>query len=287
MFSTYHTTRFADQEILSAEELVSLGHRARKGDIEARDELTERHIGSAIVTAWKRWGRRNPHLREDITAAVLLALVDAAGRWDPDRQYSFHVFAARRFGMFVRQAIASGTLPFEFPKHFTDAATRSWHKVNTVRSGPPGQRSEASEAALAVWTSPPATRPVEWDDRQVSSNPELAEIDNRLDCETLLDMLPAEEREVIVQSYGLDGNEPKSVNEIVGVSPTRADGRRNRKGERVGKMIRRAERRLIEATEEGDDAKRRHQERKAADYAKHKAWYRNNRSLAARQLATH
>jgi RNA polymerase sigma factor (sigma-70 family) len=271
----FNSRFYKSDDLNTHEEIRTLGRRAQAGDIEARDKLIERYTPWAIRYAERIWGRHKRWLQDDIVAAALLGLVDAAGCWNPsdDHDAIFFHFAARRIGPYVRQAMVSGTIPYELPKSFTQLPMRSWHKVYTVYRRPQTGRTDGTDgAALKAWESPPVLWPVYEGLRR--TEPETAKVDNRLDASTLLDMLPDDEREIVRSFYGLEGSERKTLVEI---------------GEETGHCMtdvcvirKRAEQRLIEATEEGEEGKRRGNEKRAKRRAQ---WQACNRKRA-RQLAT-
>ena len=85
--------------LLSAEEEKELGCRAKAGDLVARQKLVEGNLRFAIKIA-KKYTRRSDQLMDLINVANI-GLVEAARRFDPDRNVRFTSYAI----WWIRQAI--------------------------------------------------------------------------------------------------------------------------------------------------------------------------------------
>ena len=229
--------RLGRGKLLTPEEELALGRRARSGEAQARARLIERNLRLVVSVAKRYRGMGLPF--EDLIQEGNLGLMKAAERFDPEMGYRFSTYAT----WWIRQAIVrtfeDKGRAIRLPVHTGEKARKAARTRNEL-SAQLGRESTDEEVAERLgWTArevPAAIelladvasleRPVSsedgapgvgefLEDERASEVPEavIQEMENALLWKSLEEMSDRERR-VLVRRYGLDGREPATLAEV-------------------------------------------------------------------------
>ncbi|MEM7387365.1 MAG: sigma-70 family RNA polymerase sigma factor, partial [Verrucomicrobiota bacterium] len=130
------------EELLTAEEEVSLGRRIRNGDEGARQKLIERNLRLVVVLAkpYRRFGLD----LEDLVAEGNVGLIQAVERFDPEMGCRFSTYAAWWIKQFVRKALVDQSRTIRVPVHVL-SKLRSVRKLEQQLAADLGRKPSAEE----------------------------------------------------------------------------------------------------------------------------------------------
>jgi RNA polymerase sigma factor (sigma-70 family) len=215
-----------------------LGHRAQRGDSDARNQLVCANLRLVRSIARGHSGKGVPFA--DLFQQGIVGLVRAAEKYDPNKGVRFPTYAT----WWIRQAVGAllyDDRPIRLPRHRA-------HEIAAARALTNGNGHDAGHALAAV------VAPLRLDhgehgrgqfdkiaDRATAHDMELVEL--RVSVTRLLAALTSQQRAVMRLRFGLDGFDHRTYDEVgalMGLSR-----------ETVRKLARQAIERLRELTTDG------------------------------------
>lgn len=242
----------AGSTLLSREEEVALGTRAREGDDEAVDELVRRNL-RFVVNIAKRYAHLGVPL-SDLINDGNWGLVHAARRFDERRGVRFITYAVHWIRQSILRALPQQVHALRVPARHVGQVAHAWRERRRLEQllGRAPTFAEITEAtgleAAEVEQVLAATAPVTSLDapsangsgRLLDYLPDPTPHDTDADLlesarseriREIVARLPAREQEVLRLSFGLDGEEPMTldaIGEALGASRERVRQIRNR-----------------------------------------------------------
>ncbi|MGC8941929.1 MAG: sigma-70 family RNA polymerase sigma factor [Sulfurihydrogenibium sp.] len=234
--------------MLSPEEEKELAIRAKKGDKEALKKLVEGNLRFVVSIAKNFMGWGVP--LTDLIAAGNLGLIEAAKRFDPDKDVKFISYAVWWIRQAIMQTIFQQTGAVRIPikeSLFIAKVKETYEKLKENLGREPTEEELAQELKTSVKKIKNALsivrQPISLDmplgeggeedftlldvlSKKGTEDIEKEILENTLkkELESMLNVLDEREREIIKLRYGLEGNEPKTleeVGEMLGISRER------------------------------------------------------------------
>ncbi|MGC8868558.1 sigma-70 family RNA polymerase sigma factor [Sulfurihydrogenibium sp.] len=234
--------------MLSPEEEKELAIRAKKGDKEALKKLVEGNLRFVVSIAKNFMGWGVP--LTDLIAAGNLGLIEAAKRFDPDKDVKFISYAVWWIRQAIMQTIFQQTGAVRIPikeSLFIAKVKETYEKLKETLGREPTEEELAQELKTSVKKIKNALsivrQPISLDmplgeggeedftlldvlSKKGTEDIEKEILENTLkkELESMLNVLDEREREIIKLRYGLEGNEPKTleeVGEMLGISRER------------------------------------------------------------------
>jgi RNA polymerase primary sigma factor len=254
--------------LLTHEEEIDLGRRAREGDETARSKLIEKNLRLVIPVAKKYRGMGLPF--GDLIQEGNIGLMRAADKFDPEKGFRFSTYATWWIRQAVQRAVADKGRTIRVPVHMGEKIrkmARTYNELSTKLEREPTDEEVAErigwdvdrvkEVKSAIPDATSLNQPLSSDegsselgdlveDERVSE--EAGEVVRELETRRLVESverLPERQRRVLVHRYGLDGEKPATLadlSEELGVSR-----------ERVRQLQREAERALRDDAEYGQE----------------------------------
>ena len=229
--------KMAEHSLLTPEEEKELAIKAKKGDKEALKRLVEGNLRFVINVAKNFTGWGVP--LTDLIAAGNLGLIEAAKRFDPDKDVKFISYAVWWIRQAIMQTIFQQTGAVRIPvkeslfiskvkdvyeklkeklkreptiEEIAEEVNASPRKVKTALQivrmplsfdQPIGDEEE--DLTLLDLISKSGTEDVEKEVVEEALNKEISK---------LLNVLDRRERTIIEERFGLNGKEPKTLNEV-------------------------------------------------------------------------
>jgi RNA polymerase primary sigma factor len=251
--------RIGRGRLLTHEEELDLGRRARAGDARARSRLIEKNLRLVVSVAKRYRGMGLPF--EDLIQEGNLGLMKAAERFDPELGNRFSTYAIWWIRQAIGRAIEDKGRAIRLPTHAQGKARKAARVRNELSARLGGEPADEEVGESLGWTVREVhavtgllldvvslDRPVgaEDDSTELSefvkdeqasevSEAVIRDMENTRLKESMREM-PARERHVLVRRYGLDDRESATLAELsdeLGVTR-----------ERVRQLQRNAERRL-------------------------------------------
>lgn len=224
--------------MLSPEEEKELAIRAKQGDKEALKKLVEGNLRFVVSIAKNFMGWGVP--LTDLIAAGNLGLIEAAKRFDPDKNVKFISYAVWWIRQAIMQTIFQQTGAVRIPVKeslFIAKVKETYEKLKEELGREPTEEEIAKRLntsvkkvknALSIVRLPisldmPLGEGGEEDFTllDVLSKKGTEDIEKELieetihkELESMLDVLDEREKEIIKMRYGLDGEEPKTLEEV-------------------------------------------------------------------------
>ncbi|GAB6072031.1 RNA polymerase sigma factor RpoD/SigA [Venenivibrio stagnispumantis] len=239
--------QMAKHPLLTPEEEKELAIRAKKGDKEALKKLVEGNLRFVINIAKNFMGWGVPLV--DLIAAGNLGLIEAAKRFDPDKNVKFISYAVWWIRQAIMQTIFQQTGAVRIPikeSLFISKVKETYDRLKEQLEREPTIEELAKELkvsprkiknALAVVRMPVSLdMPIGEEGEEMTLldvlsksgtediEKELIEESLHKDLESLLNALDERERKIIELRYGLTGEEPKTLTEVgdeIGISRER------------------------------------------------------------------
>jgi RNA polymerase primary sigma factor len=254
--------------LLTHEEEIDLGRRAREGDETARSKLIEKNLRLVIPVAKKYRGMGLPF--GDLIQEGNIGLMRAADKFDPEKGFRFSTYATWWIRQAVQRAVADKGRTIRVPVHMGERIrkmARVYNELSTELEREPTDEEVAErigwevnrvkEVKSAIPDATSLNQPLSSDegsselgdlveDERVSE--EAGEVVRELETRRLVESverLPERQRRVLFRRYGLDGEKPATLADL---SEELAVSR-----ERVRQLQREAERALRDEGEYGQE----------------------------------
>ncbi|MEW6365964.1 MAG: RNA polymerase sigma factor RpoD/SigA [Acidobacteriota bacterium] len=221
---------------LTHEEELELGEKARQGDEEAIHRLVESNLRFVVAYA-KRYKHMNVNFMDLINAGNL-GLLEAARRYNPDRNLRFITYAVWWIRQAILSSLSSQSRAFSVPQRVANLLYRIGKKSHHLSHELNREPSNAELADSFDMTDAQMDDLLALDAKEVSLNQQVGEEDSR-DIESVLEVptvdpvedamiresllqqideslneLDPKEREVISLRFGLDGGEARTLKEV-------------------------------------------------------------------------
>jgi RNA polymerase primary sigma factor len=260
--------QIARGRLLTHEEEIDLGRRARGGDETARSKLIEKNLRLVIPVAKKYRGMGLPF--GDLIQEGNIGLMRAADKFDPEKGFRFSTYATWWIRQAVQRAVADKGRTIRVPVHMGEKIRKMARTYNELSAQLEREPTDGEVAEILGWdvdrvkevksAIPDATslnQPLSSDE----GNSELGdlvederesgvvgEVVRELETRRLMESverLPERQRRVLVRRYGLDGEKPATLADL---SEELVISR-----ERVRQLQREAERALRDEGEYGQE----------------------------------
>jgi RNA polymerase primary sigma factor len=225
----------ARDPLLTAEEEVELAKRIEQGDAAARERMIASNLRLVVSIARRYQGQGLPLL--DLIQEGILGLIRAVEKFDWRRGFKFSTYATWWIRQAVGRALQNDERTIRMPVHIVERERKIARVERELEkrlgreptdaeiaetSGLTRAQIEETRAAARVVTSTDA--PVGEDgggatlgELVAREEPRVEDVHLRLDQESLrrvVGRLPPREREIIALRFGIDGEEPMSLQQI-------------------------------------------------------------------------
>ena len=254
--------------LLTHEEEIDLGRRAREGDETARAKLIEKNLRLVIPVAKKYRGMGLPF--GDLIQEGNIGLMRAADKFDPEKGFRFSTYATWWIRQAVQRAVADKGRTIRVPVHMGEKIRKMARAYNELSAELDREAIDEEVAERLGWevdrvkevksAIPDATslnQPLSSDEdsselgdllEDERESGMVGEVVEELETSRLMESvarLPERQRRVLVRRYGLDGEKPATLADL---SEELAISR-----ERVRQLQREAERALRDEGEYGQE----------------------------------
>jgi RNA polymerase primary sigma factor len=234
---TAYSVRIGRGTLLTPEEELDLGRRARAGDGRARARLIEKNLRLVVSVAKRYMGMGLPF--EDLIQEGNIGLIKAVEKFDPELGNRFSTYATWWIRQAIGRAIEDKGRTIRLPTH-AQGKVRTAARTRNELSATLGREPADEEVAERLgWTVREARalsgllvdvlsldRPVGAEDgsaelnefvedEQASGMPEAVIRDmEKIRLKESIAEMPARERHVLVRRYGLDDQDPATLAEL-------------------------------------------------------------------------
>src|SRR5215208_5078207 len=183
--------------LLTHEEEIDLGRRAREGDKTARSKLIEKNLRLVIPVAKKYRGMGLPF--GDLIQEGNVGLMRAADKFDPEKGFRFSTYATWWIRQAVQRAVADKGRTIRVPVHMGEKIRKMARVYNQLSTE---LERELTDGDVA-------------EDKRESGM--IGEVMRDLETRRLMESverLPERQRRVLIRRYGLDGEKPATLADL-------------------------------------------------------------------------
>jgi RNA polymerase primary sigma factor len=234
---TAYSVRIGRGTLLTPEEELDLGRRARAGDGRARARLIEKTLRLVVSVARRYRGMGLPF--EDLIQEGNIGLIKAVEKFDPELGNRFSTYATWWIRQAIGRAIADKGRTIRLPTHARGkvrTAARTRNELSATLGREPADEEVAERLGWTVREARALSgllvdvlsldRPVGAEDgsaelnefvedEQASGMPEAVIRDmEKIRLKESIAEMPARERQVLVRRYGLDDRDPATLAEL-------------------------------------------------------------------------
>lgn len=223
--------------LLTHEEEIDLGRRAREGDETARCKLIEKNLRLVIPLAKKYRGMGLPF--GDLIQEGNIGLIRAADKFDPEKGFRFSTYATWWIRQAVQRAVVDKGRTIRVPVHMSEKIRKMARTYNELSAELEREPTDEEVAERLCWdvdrvkdvksAIPDATSL----NQPFSSEEDSSELGDLLEDERESDVagevlreletyhlmdsveqLPERQRRILVRRYGLDGEKPATLADL-------------------------------------------------------------------------
>jgi RNA polymerase primary sigma factor len=223
--------------LLTHEEEIDLGRRARGGDETARSKLIEKNLRLVIPVAKKYRGMGLPF--GDLIQEGNIGLMRAADKFDPEKGFRFSTYATWWIRQAVQRAVADKGRTIRVPVHMGEKIRRMSRTYNELSAQLQREPTDEEVAERLSWdvdrvkdvksAIPDATslnQPLSSDEgsselgdfvEDERESGAAGEVVRELEIRRLMESverLSERQRRVLVRRYGLDGEKPATLADL-------------------------------------------------------------------------
>ena len=223
--------------LLTHEEEIDLGRKAREGDKTARAKLIEKNLRLVIPVAKKYRGMGLPF--GDLIQEGNIGLMRAADKFDPEKGFRFSTYATWWIRQAVQRAVADKGRTIRVPVHMGEKIRKMARTYNELSAQLQREPTDEEVAERLSWdidrvkevksAIPDATslnQPLSSDEgsselgdfvEDERESGAAGEVVRELEIRRLMESverLPERQRRVLVRRYGLDGEKPATLADL-------------------------------------------------------------------------
>ncbi len=223
--------------LLTHEEEIDLGRRAREGDETARSKLIEKNLRLVIPVAKKYRGMGLPF--GDLIQEGNIGLMRAADKFDPEKGFRFSTYATWWIRQAVQRAVADKGRTIRVPVHMGEKIRKMARTYNELSAQLQREPTDEEVAERLSWdvdrvkevksAIPDATslnQPLSSDEgsselgdfvedeRESGADDQVVRKLETLRLMESVARLPERQRRVLVRRYGLDGEKPATLADL-------------------------------------------------------------------------